>query len=104
LYPILCEVNTLPGGGPAPNPDGYSGWHLGFGRSLNGDVLGIRNAQTNYRLDHIEIVIGGKIAACFYSIYCPTSRASCGTATAIVFTDTALNCEAYMLAWHLYIR
>jgi RHS repeat-associated protein len=30
IAPIFCESNTLPGGGPPPNPDGYSGWHLGF--------------------------------------------------------------------------
>jgi RHS repeat-associated protein len=72
IAPILCEVNRLPGGGPPPNPDGYSGWGLGFGDGPKREWLRIRIVTANYR-------ILGQGFQCVYQLSClPTERATCG--------------------------
>jgi RHS repeat-associated protein len=69
IIPILCESNTLPGGGPPPNPDGYSGWHLGFGGG-GGQIGGLGYAQAYKLVGPAYDNSGTKVVGWRYSPTC----------------------------------
>src|SRR6266567_8704777 len=83
IAPILCENNSLPGGGPPPNPDGYSGWFLVFGGTVWG-TGGVKEGKLI--LVQYEHFAGLRKAdgktICNYLI-CPGEDSSCGR----TFTD-----------------
>ncbi len=90
IAPILCEANDLPGGGPRPNPDGYSGWGLGFGSGSGGKgiAITIRTLERKYFLSrllaHYAPCNPGGI--CRGEINISTSQTG-GTLTRFVYVD-----------------
>ena len=93
IAPILCESNSLPGGGPPPNPDGYSGWGFGFGDGPKREWLRIRLVQANYKLF-------GQGFTCVYKLSClPFERALCG-ATEVI---SPRPCMPYAVCYDTYV-
>jgi RHS repeat-associated protein len=77
IVPILCEDDRLPGGGLPRNPDGYSGWKMGFGDGPKREWLRFRIVQANYKLL-------GQGFNCVYKLSClPFERAICGATEVI---------------------
>lgn len=101
IAPILCEVNSLPGGGPPPNPDGYTGWGFGFG---GGGETSIRTAHTTYQFIGQECF--GRDCVRHYELFCVfLSRAFCGgTEFTIITNGGPAHCRRYVRETSLYWR